>query len=110
MPKQLQFEDVKKAALNQAIGERWDVVRCCKAVYGAVSWPGKRPGFIVIVAMDPARHFDSHDIYLLEEFESSSVRDLVRQCDVLDFKYSPERFIGDWKNDATDHFIRELND
>lgn len=99
---------MKTAKLAQTFG-RCELMNCCKAVYGGVSWPGNRPGFAVVVAMDHSKHFDSYDICLLEEFESVRVRGLVRQCGALNFKYSPERWIGDWKNDAADHFIREMN-
>lgn len=106
--KRLQFEDVKKAQLGQAFG--WQELKnCCKSIYGAVSWPGKRAGFAVVVAMDPLRRLGNHDICLLEEVESFYMRDLVRKCGVLDLKYSPDRWKGDYKNDAADHFIREMN-
>ena len=35
--------------------------------------------------------------------------ELIKQCGVLDFKYQPEMWIGDRKNDAADHFIGELD-
>lgn len=108
MLKRIKFEDVKKAKLGQTFSSM-EIMNSCKAVYGAVSWPGKRPGFAVVVAMDSTRHIDSYDISLLDEFESDRMRDLVRQCGVLDLKWTPERFIGDWKNEAADHFIREMN-
>jgi hypothetical protein len=106
---QLQFDDLKKAELGYTHESRWEINKCCKSIFGGVSWPGKRPGFAVVVAMDKHRHFDSYDICLLAEFESSSTRDLVRQCSVLDYQYEPNRWIGDWKNDAADKFIREMN-
>jgi len=108
MPKRIQFEDLKKAKLGQTFC-KMELMNSCKAVYSGVSWPGKRPGFAVVVAMDNKRHFDNYDICLLDEFESSSTRDLVRQCGALDFKYAPKMWIGDWKNDAADHFIQEMN-
>lgn len=108
MPKRIQFDDVKKAKLGQTFSNM-EIMNSCKAVYGGVSWPGKRPGFAVVVAMNSKRHFDSYDICLLDEFESVHTRDLIRQCGVLDFKWTPEIWIGDYKNDAADHFIREMN-
>ena len=33
---------------------------------------------------------------LLDEYECSGVRDLVRQCGVLELKYAPKNWIGDW--------------
>ncbi len=108
MAKTLLFEEVKKAELGKTF-LRKDLLNCSKAIYAAVAWPGKRPGFVVVIALDPHRHLDGYDIHLLAEFESESVRDLVRQCGVFNYGYSPDKFIGDWKNDAADKFIRELN-
>ena len=110
MPKRIQFEDLKKAKLGLTF-EKHDLANsyCCKGVYGAVAFPGKRPGYAVVVAMDPAERFGSHDVCLLAEFESFRMRDLVRQCGALDFKYSPKSWIGDWKNDAGSRFIQEMN-
>lgn len=106
--KRMQFEDLKKAQLGQAFG--WQEMKnCCKSIYGAVSWPGRRPGFVVVVAMDSAMRFDNHDICLLEESESFYMRDLVRSCGALDLKYSPDRWVGDYKNDAAFKFITEMN-
>jgi hypothetical protein len=80
-----------------------------RAVYGGVSWPGKRPGFAVVLAMGREKHFDSYDVYLLDEFESADIRLLVRQCGVLDCKYQPKTWVGDTKSMAADCFIREMN-
>lgn len=80
---------------------------CCKAVYGGVSWPGKRLGFAIIIAMDRTRRIDNYDVCVLDEYESFDIRELVRQCNVLDFKYLPEYWIGDWKKDAAQQFIQE---
>ena len=105
----LTWEDVKEAEL----GRTFDIKAlkdCCKEVYGGVSWPGKRPGFAVVVGMDPKKHLDSHDVVILDEFESFDMRQLVRQCGVLDFKYLPGQWIGDWKNDAANKFLSEMND
>jgi len=105
----LEWKDVKEAELGQTF-EIKELKNCCKAVYGGVSFPGRRPGFAVVVAMNHARHFESHDVVLLDEVESFDIRELVRQCVVLDFKYAPNEWIGDWKNDAASPFIQEMND
>jgi hypothetical protein len=96
-----------------------DLLNHFRAVWGAVSWPGKRPGFAVVVGMGCEPHFDSHDIYLLDEYESFDMRKLVRQCGALDVKYgislhsgyrdTPGRWVGDFKNDAASRFIEEIN-
>lgn len=100
--------DIKTAKLGEFSHK--ELKEQCKAIYGGVAWPGEGPGFAVVIGTDKEKHFDSHDIYLLDEFESMDVRELVRQCGVLDFKYQPKRWIGDNKNDAADRFIREMND
>ena len=40
-----------------------------KAIYGGVSWPDKRPGLAVVLAMDSRKRLGNHDVYLLDEFE-----------------------------------------
>lgn len=107
------WQELKKAKLGQSLGLLRD---CCSAVYGGVAWPGKgpgrdsRPGCAVVVARSRLKHFDSYDVCLLDEYESVHMRDLVRQCGALDFKYEPMRWIGDSQNDAADYFIRKMND
>ena len=81
----------------------------CRVIWGGVSWPGKREGFAVVVAMGYKTQPDKYEIYLLDEYESFDMRELIKQCFVLDFKYSPERWIGDYKNDAAAKFIYESN-
>ena len=81
----------------------------CRAIYGGVSFPGRNPGFAVVIAMDKEKHRDSYDIYLLDETESFDIRELVEKCDVLDQRYEPKIWMGDQNNDGAYPFIRELN-
>ena len=85
--------------------------RQCVTVYGAVAWPGKRPGFAVIVGMNCY-----NKMYRLEEYESESIRELVRKCGALNFKFYDlnfqpysYRWFGNDKNDAACKFIYEMN-
>ena len=98
-----------------------ELLNHCRAIWGAVAWPAKLAGFAVVIGMGHEPHFDSHDIYLLEEFESYDMRQLIRQCGVLDLKYSISlsrsyrpgesgQWIGDYENDAASRFIQEMND
>jgi hypothetical protein len=103
------IQDIKTGSLNYPYTST-DLLNGCKVIYGGVAWPGKRPGFAVIVAMAWEKHFDSHDIYLLEEYESFDTRELVRQCGVMDARYKPAMWIGDNRNDAADRLIREIAD
>jgi len=101
--------ELEKARLGQDLTTE-ELKTRYKQIYGGVAWPiGKRPGFAVIIGMAHERHLDNHDIYLLDEFESSDTRELVRQCAALDCKYQPARWIGDSRNDAADRFITEAN-
>lgn len=78
-------------------------------IFGGVAWPDKRPGFAVVVLMDTRKHFEGNDICVLAEFESYSIRELIRQIAVLDGQYMPDRWIGDRKHDAADKFLREVD-
>lgn len=77
-------------------------------IYGGLAWPGKRPGYAVLVLMDAEKYLDGHKICLLTEYESFSTRELVRQIGVLDDVFMPDRWIGDSRNDAADKFLKEL--
>jgi hypothetical protein len=77
-------------------------------IYGGLAWPGKRPGYVVLILMDSEEYLDGHKICLLAEYESFSTRDLVRQIGVLDDTFMPDRWIGDQRNDAADKFVKEL--
>ena len=80
-----------------------------RKIFGAVAWPGKRPGFAVVVGQNKELHLGGHDIVFLDEFESGDTKALVRVCGGLDYFYRPDIWIGDTKNDAADKFIREMN-
>ena len=81
-----------------------------RMICGGVSWPGKRPGFAVVLGMSHDKHFDNYDIYLLDEYEHIDIGELVKQCGVLVQRYELTAWIGDKEYDAADHLIRELND
>jgi len=98
----IDWERLKETSLAESLEPRpaRDLRLNCRALYGGVAWPGKLAGFAVVLAMSRSRHFDSGDIYLLDEYETFDTRELVRQCDVLRFKYRVETWIGDIRNDA----------
>lgn len=100
--------DIKTSELGQVFSDK-ELKQQFKEIYGGVSWQGERPGFAVVLGMDKRQHYDSHDIYLLDEYESFDMRQLVQQCGVLDFKYQPTVWIGDNRNNAADRLIREMN-
>ncbi len=99
--------DFKTMALNEPLTDV-DRLNECRVIYGGVGWPGKGAGFAVVAAMGWEKHFDSHDIWLLAEYESFDTRELVRQCGALDARYKPALWIGDNRNAAADRFINEM--
>ncbi len=82
----------------------------CKSIFGGVAFPNERPGFVVVVAMSKDEYPGVQGIAVLDEFESHSMREIVRQCGVLDLQYAPAMWIGDSKNDAARRFIGEMNE
>lgn len=100
--------ELEKLELGREYTDK-ELKSCYRQVFGGVVWPGKNPGFAVVVGMGHEKHFDNYDIYLLDEFESVDIRVIVRQCGVLNFRYQPTMWIGDRKNDAADRFIREMD-
>lgn len=80
--------------------------RLYRRIYGGVAWPGKRPGFAVIVAQ---RKEPPWDLVLLDEVEAPDIRALVRACGGFDFFYKPDGWLGDPENAAACRFVREMN-
>jgi hypothetical protein len=101
-------ENIKTTQLGHTFN-RTELKNQCRTIFGGVSWPGKKEGFAVVAAMNYETYPYNHKVYLLDEYESFDMRELVNQCGVLDFKYCPERWIGDYKNDAAVKFIYESN-
>ena len=98
--------DIKDAEIGYVYSE--EELNQFKMICGGVSWPGERPGFAVVTAMDKLEHFDSH-IYLIDEFESFDIRELIRKCVGLDCIYRPKRWIGDVKKGGVERLIREMS-
>ena len=91
-----------------------------RAVWGGVSFPGRRPGFAVVLGMGHEKVCGRYSMYLLADYESFDMRQLIRQCGALDLKYGVSlsrsyrrgdsgRWVGDYKNDAASRFIEEMN-
>jgi hypothetical protein len=80
----------------------------CRTTIGAVAWPGKRPGFALVLAVTGGKKYVPYEIHVLAEAESGDLAELIRKCDVLDAQYAPERWIGDDRKQAAEKLIEEL--
>ena len=105
----LTWNDIREAKLGEEF-ESHDLDRCCRVVYGGVAWSGKRPGFAVVLAMSKRKDPEtgSHEICLLDEFESHDMRRLIRQCGLLNSKYEPKRWPSDTTNDSAEELMAEM--
>lgn len=74
-------------------------------IYGAVAWPGKRPGFAVIIGQTKL----GRNLVFLDEIEEADLRKLIHACGAFDFFFRPELWLGETKNAAAEKFIREMN-
>jgi hypothetical protein len=106
----LEWKDVKEAKLGQTFDSK-DLKECCTGVYGGISWPAKRPGFAVVVAMKSFETFgrQRHEVCLLDEVESADMWELIERCRGLDLKYDPSDWIGDNENSAADRIMQEMS-
>ena len=105
----VEWSDVKKTPLGQTFDTK-ALKECCKAVYGGVSWPGKRPGFVVVLAVVHSDEPEGWEIHLLDEYESFDMQKLVRQCGLMHSKYEPHMWVGDTTNDSAEEFMYEMRD
>ena len=53
---------------------------------------------------------NDHRVYLLDEFESFDLHELVTQCSVLHSKYAPECWVGDSEREAARQMIWDMPD
>lgn len=100
-----------------------DLISQTSAVWGGIAWPGDdREGCAIVVAAGTFQHREGYELYVLDEFKSFDVREIVRQCVSMDDRYwvswkRPDqsyepsgRWIGDETHDAAGEFLREAND
>ena len=105
----LTWEQLKKAKLGEVF-EIHDLNHCCRRIYGAIGWPGGRPGFAVVLAMNWGRDnaTGSHEVCLLDEFESFSYHEIIRHCGMLNSRYEPDMWLGDTTNDSAEELMWEM--
>ena len=99
--------DIKTAPLGYEFAKA-ELKNQSRTVCGGVAWPGKRPGFVVVLAIVYSDERKLWEIYLLDEFESPYMRELIRQCGLLHSKYEPYRWYGDTTNDSAGEFMYEM--
>jgi hypothetical protein len=100
--------DIKTAKLGHTFTPE-ELADQCHATYGGVAWPGKRPGFAVVLALGRDKQCGKYNIYQLDEYETMHLRKLVRHCRALHFKYGTRWWIGNPNNGSADLFIQEMN-
>lgn len=79
-------------------------------VYGAIAFPGKNPGYAVIIGSCRREKFEQAEFYLIAETENRNSMGLIQECSALDLKYTPELWYGDPDDSAGKAFVFELNE
>jgi len=104
------WDELKLAKLGEPFSDR-QIAACCRAVYGGAAWPGKNPGFGVVVAMSQGNEDDasSYEICLLDQCESFDMPSLIRACMELDKRWQPQVWFAP-ENGAAAEFQDELNE
>ena len=110
-------EETRKTIENAELGHTftWEELHHqCLAIHGAVAWPGKQNGFVVVIGMTSDR-----DMYLLEEYEAKNILDLVEKCGTFNSKYNVFKtysnfpcqysWFGDYKYVAASKFIDKMD-
>jgi len=80
-----------------------------KTIIGGVSWPAKQPGYAIVLGCARETINSAWCAYVVDEYESEDIHDLVHQCCILDQKWSPDRWLGDPDNDAAFEIITQVN-
>ena len=77
---------------------------------GGVAWPCKEmEGYCLVLGMSRLRDRGVHQIYLLDEFQSEDVREIIAKMGAMTVKYRPQRWIGDEGNMAAMKLRYEWN-
>lgn len=78
-----------------------------RKIVGGISFPGIRPGFIVIVG--ELRQVTDRKFILLDEYESFDVENLIVRAAALDLYYKPEKWVSGELDKATTKLLMENN-
>jgi hypothetical protein len=80
----------------------------CAAIFGGVAWPGKHPGFAIVLALDTEEYLEGRHMHVLDEVESRDIGELIRRCTALDVKYKPKIWFGNDRNSAANRLIFDM--
>jgi len=80
-------------------------------IIGGFSWPGVKPGFVVVIGEDCVEDYSLkvRHLRLLAEVEDSDIESLFQQCVHLRNRYQVQKFLGDTKNDGFMNFLYQFN-
>lgn len=73
-----------------------------------VAWPGKEVGYAVVLGLARETVHHPYSAYVIDEYESGDIADLIRQCCVLDAKWSPDRWMGNRDNEAAQMILWQV--
>jgi hypothetical protein len=81
--------------------------------YGRVNigmmWPGKHPGFAVVLGEDEFKNHELHR-YVLAEIEEPGLKAFIRSCYDLAGLYAVSDIYGDRSDKVANDFLRRFND
>jgi hypothetical protein len=95
---------IETAPLGHTFTDR-ELETQCRIIVGGIAWPGKRPGYGVILARDAREFWPGGHLILLDEVESWDLGDLIRRCLALGIKHKPRHWYGDHQNAAAGRFL-----
>jgi hypothetical protein len=97
---------IETAELGHTFTER-KLEAQCRAIVGGIAWPGKRPGYGVILALDVREFWPGGHMILLDEVDSWDLGELIRRCAALSLKYKPKFWVGDQHNAGARQLIMD---
>jgi len=78
-----------------------------RKIVGGISFPGTKPGFIVIVG--ELKQPNDRKFILFDEYESFDVENLIIRAFALDLYYKPEKWVSGELDKATTKLLMENN-
>lgn len=116
----MKWDEAKKLPIGHT-WEQTDLDTHFELVRGGIAFPGKKPGFAVVVGLRTKHQDDTwtgfspsrHTIHVLDEYESWDLGSLLRQCVALTMQYSASfkqdfEWVCDWENNAAQSIFSGL--